>query len=293
MAASLPRVDWPALAATFPAAPVRRTWVAERLEALVEGAHFAKLLHRLAPARYRALRRRTPEAVFAALLAWCAARFPVFDPVIDDGEAFGQSYFCQHIPIPGFSVDPYEDEITSPAIALCMAMTPADSGLWYENMGLNDFGCLHDYLDALPRGTEHGAALPYAIARQRVWRPPWQGLWDLWAFAHHATGYLFLDETDASLQESESYPEWGLAEVRALVRHWRHARPIWQRLRTLGDYIDRQADERLPLLAGALRRDPDVLARLTAARRGAPRGWQNVRPARELQHFRSRERVRI
>ncbi len=294
MISSVPVIDWGALGATFQAPPVRRSWVADRLSGVVAGAHFAQLLHRLAPEHWRNLRARAPETVFAALLTWCSRRFPVFDPLMD-GEPFGQCYFHMHIPIQAFSVDPYEDSLGSPAVALCMAMTPTDSALWYDNLNLNDLECLHDYLDGLPRGIEHGAALPYAIARQRVWRAPWHGLWDLWAFAHHATGYLFLDETDLSMQESESFPEWELAEIHYLVRHWRQAKPVWKRIRALAEYVDQQPEQRLPLLAGALMRDPQTLAQLTAPRRAAPRGWQNVRPARQLLrlHNRRRERVRV
>lgn len=281
----IPAIDWTAVRATLPAYLVRRSYISAELDRYSAGLEFVRLLRKFAPASYQALPDKSPDKCFSALYQWCSERFPLYDldslEEWDEGR-WGETWYHEYIPVEVMGIDYYNDGVSSPAIALCIGMSVNEESDYYAEVQLNDLECLHDYLDELPPDIQHNSCLPYRIARQRVWREPWNGLWDMYRFALSQTGYGYLDETDLAMQEMNNYPEWNEGHIRDLIRHWHFAKPIWDRVSALVEYIDHDPARHLPALARLLQRDPEALAQATEPRTPAsPKvsRWQEVRHA--------------
>lgn len=285
LASALPVIQWPAVLAQLPEPALKRTYQIQCLQSSLRAIHLASVLKGVAPETYRGVKVRTPEAVYEALLHWCNQRFPTrnLESLMDWEEGpFGESWFHARIPIIVAGQDFSEGEIYSPALLLCLAMTPPDDPddyYGYSGIPLREFDGLTEFLDVLPQGIEHGAVRPYKLPRGVHWKEPWTGFWDLWAYAHHQTGWGFLDETPLSLEESDAYPYWEIGEVKALVSHWKNAKPLWERISALANYIDQKPRERLPLLAGALMNNSAVVNQITQVHARMRSNWDNVRRA--------------
>ncbi len=266
---------------TLGANAYRPSYFARRLREQSGPQFFVTLLRQVAPSRFRALESRTPLRCYIALLEELSHRFPINEYYAVMAQEIGEhgdedNPYMEGIPFDVFGIDPYDDEITSPAVALCalfgMYARDPDELVHGAPRGIAD--CLDPldfaWADALApllgRSLRHLLHPPYELRtppRGRVWRAPWQRLYALYACANCMTDNPFLDFTHSEQEESEAFPPWNLDEIRALERLWKEAVRVTPSADALSHYIDARPRERLPLLAGALRRDRDILLQLT------------------------------
>lgn len=253
---------------TLPATAYRRTWFADRLKDAAGRGVFGRLLAQVAPRVYAQLRDRHPFACYWALIAYVdACLFPLAPWIIDDiefdpDEGSEDDVLAALVDrgiVPGTEgVDPDDDGVDSPALALCLRLTTDAHALEV----LDDFDLADLWLTARPLSPRHRVRPP----RGRVWRKPWQGLNDLFAWATSSSGNAFVDLSLTQVQESYSLDAWTLENVRVITRTWQRAKAILRRAAALRAFVDQAPAERLPLLAGALLGRRSALAAVTVAR---------------------------
>ncbi len=236
---------------------------------------FGAMLSALAPHKYQALPGQPPAplACYRALVEHCGALFPVYDSDLemefelgdqatpDEMDEMLAALEANGIPVRlfGFYDDPdsLRDDQASPTEAVLY---------WYSNTEdepLTRYESLADYrpADLERRAGERRCARDFAKApRGRAWRAPWVGLCDLVDYIGHNTGYGILDLTP---NDEVPNPPWHLDEIRNLAHHWQGAKPIYERLLKLRQYIDAQPARRLPHLIGLLQGDAALREKLS------------------------------
>lgn len=234
-------------------------------------AQYKRVLRETFPKRYRTLKRRTPRACYLALYEECAKRFPMYEMPYMDAQEVDGADFANEIPYEVLGIDPYEEQIYSPAVALIFIY-------WYRATKADErdypggtFDCFKDYYKELPAwlpDTPKYLLKTYLTpGRRRRWKTPWNYLYDLVVRVTGQTDNPFIDTTVQIQHESAMFPAWDREEIRALAKYCRRAKPIVQNAAKLVTYVDERPRERLPLLAGALRRDAGTLQQLTTTSR--------------------------
>lgn len=134
-----------------------------------------------------------------------------------------------------------------------------DSLAGYEDLFGGEMDAVEISLDAVkpPRGRE--------------WISPWDGVRDLWAYAHCSTGCGFLDYSEEYVAQYGS-ATWRVDEVLAYAEDWANGRDMWGRIVALREHVEEKRHEsmRMRLLAGVLRGEKEALMRATRPKRNAP-----------------------
>ncbi len=255
---------------------LRPSWLSERLSELAGMAMFGTLLVQLAPRTYAGMRDKTPLGCFVALCNHLDTLFPVNSygvEVAAEGVLMGdstlQDIFAWGIPVDVHGFDDgrdYGDPPSSPADCVCLCFGSPSNFQQDSTTDYAVYSTLDDYREGLPapRVVDPRKLKP---PRGRKWLPPWDGLLDLFAYVHHATGYDMLDLTGDDLAEmAAEMPPWNLDEIKSLAKSWAECKAILDRAEKLRQYIDAQPEERLPLLAGALAGDREALREITLAK---------------------------
>lgn len=256
----------------LPASAWRRTWLVSAARDFLPPVDFRALLREIAPARWRRMPAgsRSMIGCYRELLRHLDARFPV-DPMafehIEEGLSnYGDmSIWWDGIPIDVCGVEE-EDDYHAPATAVCVAYSVASSGGILGGLGANEAmapfaGQFAEWFR--PGNREIGVRTLESPGRGRSWVSPWDGLGALYAWATNNTGYGWLDASPLNMYETDDWPSWNADEIRAIDASWRECRPIYQRATRLQEHIDRNPNRNVPLLAGALRGDRDILRLLS------------------------------
>lgn len=232
---------------------------------------FARLLSQLAPERLKTI-NPNPHGMGAyyALVDYLSTLFPVFE---SDFEMWAENGMDMHdeaewlgIPTDLFGID-YDDmsgmEDRIHAVALMVAFQQIDTNGQAE---FDDFASLRKYLNVLKPYANYQETRRWWIApRGRTWVGPWEALDDLRKFACGDTGFFFLDHSHLEVSDAGGqYPYWTIWEIRALARDWQRAKPVWERIRALVDYVAHEPAIRLVTLAGIVIGDEQ--ARMFASR---------------------------
>ncbi len=264
-------VDWARVFKTLPQPRYRRSFFIDHFGGeTTDLRYFADLLRQIDPQRSRDMRDASPVEHYRAVLAHCFAAFPCNEIWI--AEAMEEGEFFDFIPVDAFGLDPWEDEIHNPAMAVCIiahrtskdAYNDTSATEWF---GVADFNCLKSYASRLPAALGQTRIKTVRAPAGRAWRKPWDGLRDLYQWANNETGFGILDIAPSELGESYTYPQWDAGEIRSLTQQWRAAKPVWQRAVALVKHIDTSPRERLPILAKALLGDPATLRQITFKQR--------------------------
>lgn len=230
-------------------------------------AQFQTALKEAFPKRYAAMEMRTPRAYYLALFEECAALFPMNEFGYESVKA-GWNEFYDGIPFGVFRPEPDNHDLDSPALALLFTY-------WDKNRGEDPFTVtpregyrvLYRYKSEVSNwlpGSPVVSLRTYMRApRGRRYRKPWGNLYDFITCFIGATDNSFIDTTDLEQHEMEMFPRWQKDEIEALADAWRRAKPLLDRAHELRRFVDKKPRERLPLLAGAFRRDPAIMQQIT------------------------------
>lgn len=292
-------------AVRLPANAWRRTWLASAAREYLPPVDFRALLREIAPARWR----RMPAAgrsmidCYRELLRDLDARFPV-DPMAFENFEAGivepgfTTLWWDGVPIQPCGL-PEEDDYSAPATAVCVAYAMSSAGAAIPGLGIYGerdrgenirsnlastealapfAGELAGWFSQGNRHIENGTLA--SPGRGRRWISPWDGLQDLYDWATHSTGYGWLDASPLDIYEGDDWPAWNADEIRAIDASWRECQPAYQRAVLLQEHIDRDPNPNVPLLAGALRGDRDILSQLSRPARGQPARGQPARSHR-------------
>ena len=254
----------------------RRSWLASVAREMTPPVDFRALLRDVAPARWRSMPagNRSMVGCYQELLRHLEQRFPI-DMGVYDQLSFGmegsEMWWWDGVPIGPMGLD--EDSIldSTPAIAVCHVYSIAAIKKYDSRHVWDALGALNSMA---PFSAQFGAwfardnreIVPKTLrtpGRGRRWIGPWDGLPDLYAWVTHETGWGWLDTTYLDICESGAYPVWDADEIRDIDASWRVCRPIHQRIMRLVTHVDRDPARNVPLLAGALRGDRDVLIQLS------------------------------
>ncbi len=251
-----------------PDAALLRSWVRDQLAEHLGWITFGSLLKRLAPDVFAALPDRSKLSVYSALLHHLATLFPIMDSAffgLDEiAEGDDSAYWYEGIPVDPMGIDLWEGETDSLSLACCFV---ADNNELREGgfEGLDGIFVneqLRPYADLLK--------VPFDIKprylrapRGRRWIEPWQHVEKLFWYAINDTPWNWLNASDISLAESDSFPPWEVDEIRALAKSWQGAQPYLQDIEKIRAYIDDRPGERIPLLIGILRHEREALDEVT------------------------------
>lgn len=257
----------------------RPTWFAKQLQEYDGPLRFGILLRQLEPDRYAALARATapnppkPLDCYIQVLEHLDGLFPVhpyaFSLVEEaedlgvEGENFDFNPFFNSIPVDSVRQEPYEEELESPALALCWMFLEFANDYLDQAQYVNPQPCLKAWEALIPDWltgvTRKNLGKP---PRGREWRKPWQDLGALFSFACGITDCPFIDYTQTDLEEIV-LPDWNLEQIRALEAEWKRGKTIMDRALSLANFIDSKPQERIPLLAGVLHGDKAAWSQIT------------------------------
>jgi len=251
-------------------------WFSDRLRARAGSDVFIDLLRHFDPVLCQQLQeQRAPMQKFiVALLNKLSQLFPTFDPYyLYDEDIRLDVEVVYNALTSGMPMDlqgvGYEEPPSSPAIALCKGLYEANS----EEGGEIDLDqpALVRYRDLLDAWLSEKPAHVETLSRcpkGRTWRDEWGSVNPLVKYAVSATGNAFLDYDNTSFYEGySSGPNWDLREIKALAAEWKRGGAMLKKINALAERVDRAPEKNLPLLAGAITRDPDTLQKITKPKR--------------------------
>jgi len=252
----------------LPKTAVRCSWLLRQAD--MRCNRFARLLARLDPA-WPVEHARGRMAAYYGLLNYLSTLFPVFEPWFedpDDAPGWDAMYEAGEFGIPvnlyGRDYDERDRDDRHAAFAAVEWFVSEDR--LRENPAysaeLECYPALKKIAHQVREfDTQHYEPASIAPVRGQVWRPPWNGLPDLVRYCQMDTGLFWLDNSHLDVMESGgSYPPWSIGEIRALAREWERAKPVWQRIEALADYIDIDPRPRVPLLLWILSGDAEAKA---------------------------------
>ena len=259
----------------MPATAYRKTYFANALDEYCGAGKFRRLLAALAPQEHARVQRSPNRSAIDWLVVLvrhihqhCFPLHGYFIAEVQDGDdELAENYAQAGIPYDALGVNWFDDEIDSPALALCVEMSPDGESM--------TFACLDAQREALRywmRDTTRVAPFEHwgdlRPPRGRAWIEPWDAVAVLYKWAQSQTGNPWLDVSPLIWNEDATLmPPWNLGEIRSLTRAWESAQPQYARALALMKHVDAKPAERLPLLAGAIRGD-----RATPSRISVPTG---------------------
>jgi hypothetical protein len=260
---------------------VRKSWLIQQAD--IRCNWFARLLARLDPKWPVAQQMGRLSAYYALLRYLDEHCFPVFYPEFEDwgdGPDFSPLDAAWEMGIP---VDvcgrEYDDRFGSHHAAYSAVEWFFANKSGYEGshgQSLNNFPALK-MLPIADLARQPLNASFDRLGRGWQWRAPWEGLRDLVNYCTAATGHSILDYSHMDINESGGYyPRWSLGEIRAITAEWRRAKPKWERIMRLADYIDEQPLSRVPLMLRVLTGDADARASLSERKPARPRARRPV-----------------
>lgn len=109
--------------------------------------------------------------------------------------------------------------------------------------------------------------------RGRDFVSPWDGLPDLAAYCGGTVVRLseWLTVNFEEQYESGNNPAWDAAHIRFMAKDWAAAKPVWDRIDKLADYVEAKPLERLKLFDSALRGERAALLQVTRPKPGTGR----------------------
>lgn len=243
----------------LPKTALRRTWLLQQADERCN--RFARLLAKLDPARIIHHARGRLSAYYT-LLEYLDTLFPVFESEMESIEDEGGDplEYAWDFGIPcdllGRNFEDRFDDSRHAALSAIEWMSVV-----HDNARPDAYECdLEKYpaLKPIKRQLEEfrgGKFNPKWLkpGRNMTWLEPWEALPDLVRYVDQNTGNFWLDVSHVEISESGgAYPMWSIGEIRAIEREWQQAKPIWERIRLLLDYIDADPANRVWLLLGCL-----------------------------------------
>lgn len=238
---------------TIPANALSRSFIADCANGIGYGMQWHKMLKQFAPAKARTVSPYQPLACYSALCDHIAAElFPLFSVAIDDLDVRDDRIeYAWDYGIPaevcGLSYQDLSDGILRAPVSLVAAFVVKD----YESDSLDE------YSGALERGFHFSFKPP----RGREWIAPWGDVNLLLDYISNNTGFAFLDWSHDAIVDGGDYPRWNIGEIKGLAADWKKAKPYWDRIVALINYLDHKKN--LRLLADLLSGDKATLAQVT------------------------------
>ncbi len=251
----------------LPAGALRRSWLAAAANETGEAVTYRALLAQLAPQKLAQVRNHTALGYYGALVAHVGAFFPVYDWYLDEADVDGEVYIPDGIPVATHGVHVFECE--SMALALCALDL-------FDTHDPNNFYAFRDQRKwLLSWWKTPEIRRPLSPRQSAGLRAPWCFAGDLAEYAAHRTGNPWLDISPEEMDEGGyANPAWTLGEIQHLATMWKRARPLYDNVHALANYVDDDWRARLPLLHRLLCKDAAALRELRRRprRRAAPRG---------------------
>lgn len=260
----------------IPPTALKRSYILGQLSDVRTVLGWLDILTELAPRKAANLNPLKPIEVYEAL--WNHVNdnmFPLYELDLAgaeevaamDGASVADYIDQDGIPIEvlGLDSEQYYWNGTSPTLMYCMLFEDGD-----HNVSATEGNkVLKPHLKRIMPYLEKGLFAKYAYApRGRAWRAPWDALGHVVDYVRHQTGLNMLDWSHAAIWEGGGFPEWNIDELRGNAAEWKDAKPLWAKIQKFTAYVDANAKERLPLLAGALAGDAAIIQRLTVAAPG-------------------------
>lgn len=246
----------------LPQVAYRRHWLYRSLIELGAAQRFMAILKAFAPAEAARVDRGHPATLYLAVLRAVGKLIPVHDVAWLGEDAFFDEFdsladsLHKGIPVYVFGWHP---EHSTPALDLAAArMHGTSPKTSYE---LNE-GTLLDWIMTWWKPGEGNPAGPI-VPRGRKLIGPWVGVGDVAAYVLAATDLPWLDVDFESQDYGGPGPNWSVGNIRAMTRDWQKTKPVWDRIVKLAQYVDAKPRQRMPLLDGALRRDPAAMLQIT------------------------------
>lgn len=251
----------------------RRTYYLEKFQDISYGLRWKSMLTELAPRQAKPLNPLEPLKCWAALLAHCATLFPVFEPWIEEWDGADYSapgeawYFGVPVNVQGVEGEILYDTV-SPAMALALFYGEYDQVSEDSRIEmLKNIDALKNIKCLEPIIRRPLSEAWYRQYHDRQWKTPWDGAGLFLDYCFNNTGYQILDWSHQAVLEGGGYPEWNIEEIRGNADEWKAAEPVLKRIHKFRDWVDARPEGRLPVLAGILTGDADVLANYSTPRR--------------------------
>jgi len=259
----------------LPDTAYRKTCVARLLRKKTN--FFANLLAQVAPRIYAATDARTDWDYYAALLAWCEDRFPVWTPdylqeEIGVGEDATQMLIHMGIPVEPIGL-PDEDMFgfnsTTLNVVTYLLHSPSarpdiNSATMRVRGNRPDDWTKQPFL--IPFFDLEIDVANFNAPRGREWTGRYKSLPHLCQYIYHDTGNQWLDLCSYDLDEGGN-PPWSVDDINFLIKDWAEAKKIWKPLNELITWLDAEPNGRIPIVLGALTGDQAVRREISRPKR--------------------------
>lgn len=263
----------------LPDTAYRKTCVARLLRKKTN--FFANLLAQVAPRIYAATDARTDWDYYAALLAWCEDRFPVWTPdylqeEIGVGEDATQMLIHMGIPVEPIGL-PDEDMFDFNSTTLNVvtyllhsrAERPDFDSTTFRVRVRHDDWTKQPFLRTFSESEIDVAN--FNATRGREWTGRYKSLPRLLEYIYHDTGNQWLDYCTYDLDEGGN-PPWSVDDINFLTKDWTAAKKIWKPLSDLIQWLDAEPNGRIPIVLGALTGDQAVRREISHPKRSKTLG---------------------
>lgn len=282
----------------LPDTAYRKTCVARLLREKTN--FFANLLAQVAPRIYAATDARTDWDYYAALLAWCEDRFPVWTPdylqeEIGVGEDATQMLIHMGIPVEPIGL-PDENMFDFNSTTLNVvtyllhsrAERPDFDSTTFRVRVRHDDWTKQPFLRTFSESEIDVAN--FNATRGREWTGRYKSLPRLLEYIYHDTGNQWLDYCTYDLDEGGN-PPWSVDDINFLTKDWTAAKKIWKPLSDLIQWLDAEPNGRIPIVLGALTGDQAVRREISHPKRSKTLG--EVFDAEDKKARRTQVRARV
>lgn len=230
-------------------------------------------------------------SAYYSLLRYLSTQFPTFEPCIEDPEDGSQSDAMSEADEFGIPVEFYGRDYDMrdgdaahaaySAVEWFMADDRKRDNHYYGNDIEHHAGIAKIASHVRPFETQYFHLPSLHLKRGWKWVEPWNGLPDLVRYCTSETGLWFLDHSNLDVMEAGGfYPRWDLGEIKAIVREWKRAKPVWDRINALADHIDAQPEIGVPLMLRVLSGEAEAKLLVTARKPTKPRTRKVARQTR-------------
>lgn len=252
----------------------RRSYFLNKFQDIEFGLRWKEMLVKLAPGKAKKLSPLEPMKCYEALLAHCSKLFPIADTLIDEWEDesdYSAAYeaWSYGVPIDVLGVDYDELHYTrSPAIALPLLYSE------YGGDRIDNRVSVMRNIDSLKDVKSLAKIISRPLAEKwrdayirRTWAKPWDTAGLFLDYCYGNTGYQILDWTHSAISQGGGFPEWSIEEIRGNATEWAMAEPAYKQICKFQEYVNANAEKRLPILAGILTADPKIIERYSTEKR--------------------------